>query len=135
MPPAPKHPSFARRRDDSMTVMIAVKYVATCPFCLAPLGGQATTFHRHLALCDRCWKAGCRVSRRYWRRVVLLNFTRHFTSVANLSFWCPRPDWPRDLALHVGLGLTELSAPVVKAHRTHDRNQPSRTNNEPPTTR
>jgi len=110
--------------------MIAVKYVATCPFCLAPLGGQATTFHRHLALCEPCWRAGCRVSRRYWRRVALLDFARHFTSVANLTFWCPRPDWPSNLGLFLGLGLTELSPPAVLGHRASNRQRLEKPENQ-----
>jgi hypothetical protein len=120
MPLGQRSASLSRRRGDTMTVILDVRYQATCPFCLAPLPAKGVMFHRHLALCDRCYRHSHRVSRRWLNRVERLKMLGHFTSVAGLFFFCPRSDWPADVALHMALGLTELS-PVTTHQRSERR--------------
>jgi hypothetical protein len=130
-----KHPGFGTRRRDTMTVVLQVRHQATCPFCLAPLSGQATVFHRHLALCDPCWCSGARVSRRFWNRVVLLKLADHFTQSANLIFFTPKEHWPSDLALHLALDLRELSPTTANQRERRHRPESPDPKNEPITTR
>lgn len=124
MPRTLKHPGFGTRRRDTMTVVLDVRHQATCPFCLVPLSGTSLVFHRHLAMCDRCWTSGDRVSRRFWNRVQTLKLAGHFSQAANLIFFTPKEHWPSDVALHQVLGLRELS-PHTQSTR-HDRHNPNR---------
>jgi hypothetical protein len=112
-----KHPGFTRRRDDLFSLTIRLSHRPTCPFCLAPLADRAVTFHRHLALCSRCFGQGSRVSRRFWNRTIRLHLTQHFTGEAGLIFWTPQADWPSRVALHQALGLVELTPVVTRTHR------------------
>lgn len=125
MPRTLKHPSFSARRRDTMTVILDVRHQASCPFCLAPIPGTGVQFHRHLALCDRCWRSGARVSRRFWNRVQTLKLAGHFSQAANLIFFTPKEHWPSDVALHLVLGLQEPTPQT--AHTRHDRHNPTRT--------
>ena len=129
MPRDMKHPGFGSRRRDSMTVVLDVRHQATCPFCLAPLPGTGIQFHRHLALCGRCWDSGARVSRRFWNRVQALDLVGHFSRSANLIFFTPKEHYPRDVALHQTLGLVELTPVTFHQRRDDARTRPERPEN------